>query len=367
MVSATDVGQALAAYEPQDSGYLALKAKLAELRANASASKMPIANGPVVKVGAQDDRVPQLREQLGILGDANTVYDKALADAVKKFQKQRDLQPTGTLTLSTIKALNGHQPDRPVDIIMANMERWRWMPRDLGKTHVIVNIPDFTLRVMHDGKQEWMTKVVDGKPTTPTPIMSAEMKFITVNPTWNIPPSIVANEYLPLLRQDPTILGRMGLTSAAIPTALFTFRNRRARTMRSAGWLNFPNKFLVYQHNSNEKHLFTNAMRAASHGCMRVQDPVKYAEVLLGLVRPREGYTQDRIRRMFGNSEVDLRFFKLHCGPPSICRPRIFSSRRQAPIPAISPPTKPSSCSTTSTNFKCAISVKNIRRVPCYV
>ena len=310
VVSATDVGQALAAYEPQDSGYLALKAKLAELRAsNASASKMPIANGPVVKVGAQDDRVPQLRERLGILGDANTVYDKALADAVKKFQKQRDLPPTGTLTLSTIKALNGHQPDRPVDIILANMERWRWMPRDLGKTHVIVNIPDFTLRVMHDGKQEWMTKVVDGKPTTPTPIMSAEMKFITVNPTWNIPPSIVANEYLPLLRQDPTILGRMGLNVSRNPDGTIHVSQPPGEN-NALGRLrfNFPNKFLVYQHDSNEKHLFTNAMRAASHGCMRVQDPVKYAEVLLGLVRPREGYTQDRIRRMFGNSEVNIHF-----------------------------------------------------------
>ena len=123
------------------------------------------------------------------------------------------------------------------------------MPHDLGKTYVIVNLPDFTLRVMHDGKQVWMTKIVDGKPTTPTPIMSAEMKYITVNPTWNVPPSIVANEYLPLLQQDPTILARMGLSRLQSATAPFTFRSRPARTMRSAGCAStFPNKFLVYQH-----------------------------------------------------------------------------------------------------------------------
>ncbi len=75
----------------------------------------------------------------------------------------------------------------------------------------MVNLPDFTLRVMHDGKQLWMTRIVDGKPTMPTPIMSAEMKYITVNPTWNVPPSIVAKEYMPALQQDPTVLARMGL------------------------------------------------------------------------------------------------------------------------------------------------------------
>jgi L,D-transpeptidase YcbB len=189
------------------------------------------------------------------------------------------------------------------------MERWRWMPHDLGKTYVIVNLPDFTLRVIHDGKAVWMTKIVDGKAATPTPIMSAEMKYLTVNPTWNIPPSIVANEYLPLLRQDPTILARMGLNVSRNPDGTIHI-SQPPGDNNALGRLrfNFPNKFLVYQHDSNEKYLFGKAMRASSHGCMRVQDPVKYAEVLLALVRPGEGYTQERIRKMFGNTETDIHF-----------------------------------------------------------
>jgi len=307
MVEATDVGEALGAYEPHDPGYLALKAKLAELRAGKE--KTPIPNGPVPKIGAQDDRVPPLRERLGVAGDGSTTYDKALADAVRKFQQQHGLKPTGTLTSATLEALNGRQTDRPVDTIVANMERWRWMPHDLGNTYVIVNLPDFTLRVVHDGKQVWMTKIVDGKPTSPTPIMTGQMKSITINPTWNVPPSIVANEYMPLLRQDSTILQRMGLNVTQNPDGTIHVAqppgpNNALGQIR----FNFPNKFLVYQHDSNEKFLFDTVVRDRSHGCMRVQDPAKYAEVLLGLVRPGEGYTKERVLKMFGTREMDISF-----------------------------------------------------------
>jgi L,D-transpeptidase YcbB len=139
--------------------------------------------------------------------------------------------------------------------------------------------------------------------------MSAEMKFITVNPTWNVPPSIVAKEYLPALQQDPTVLERMGLTVSRNPDGTVHIsqppgdRNALGRLR-----FNFPNKFLVYQHDTPDKQLFAYEKRAFSHGCMRVQDPVKYAEVLLSLVRPGQGYTQERIRRMFGNNEQDIQF-----------------------------------------------------------
>jgi murein L,D-transpeptidase YcbB/YkuD len=256
----------------------------------------------------QDERVPPLRERLGVAGDSDT-YDKPLAEAVKKFQQEHELKATGTLTAATIEALNGRRPDRPTDIVLANMERLRWMPHDLGKTYVIVNLPDFTLRVMHDGKQLWMTKIVDGKPAMPTPIMTAEMKYITVNPTWNVPPSIVAHEYLPALQQDPTVLERMGLKVSTNPDGTVHI-SQPPGDKNALGRLrfNFPNKFLVYQHDTPDKHLFALDKRAFSHGCMRVQDPVKYAEVLLSLVRPHDGYTQDRIRKMFGEGELDISF-----------------------------------------------------------
>ena len=167
------------AYEPQTPNYIALKAKLAELRGGkVEAGKAPIANGPAPKIGALDDRVPELRERFGLTGDGMT-YDKPLADAVKKFQQEHELKVSGLLTPQTIDALNGRQPDRPIDTVIINLERWRWMPHDLGKNYVIVNLPDFTLRVFQNSQQVWMTRIVDGKPNMPTPIMTAEMKYIT--------------------------------------------------------------------------------------------------------------------------------------------------------------------------------------------
>ncbi len=310
IVDANDVAAALDAYEPHTPGYLALKAKLADIRAGKlDKAKASIGSGPVLKVGMQDDRVPALRARLGVHGDGGTIYDKALAEAVKNFQHDNQIAATGTLTAATLDALNGPQPDHVEDVIIANMERWRWMPHQLPDTYVVVNLPDYTLRVMHDGKQAWMTKIVIGKPDKPTPIMTAEMKFITVNPTWNVPPSIVANEYLPALQQDPTVLDRMGLKIAENPDGTAHIwqppgDNNALGRIR----FNFPNKFLVYQHDTPDKYLFAYAKRAYSHGCMRVQDPVHYAEVLLSLVLPGDGYTEERIKKMYGPSEVNIDF-----------------------------------------------------------
>jgi murein L,D-transpeptidase YcbB/YkuD len=310
MVEAKDMAKALDAYEPRTAGYLALKAKLAEIRAGKNdAKKTPIANGAVPKVGASDDRVPLLRERLNVAGDGTT-FDKPLADAVKKYQQEHKLRITGTLIQETIDALNGHQPDKPVDIILANMERWRWMPHDLGNTYVIVNLADFTLRVMHDGKPYWTTRIVDGKPEMPTPIMQAEMKYITINPTWNVPPSIVNHEYLPALQQDPTVLDRMGLKVGKNPDGtVHIWQPPGDHNALGRIRFNFPNKFLVYQHDTPDKYLFANDKRAYSHGCMRVQDPQKYAEVLLSLVRPNDGYTLERIKKMIdagGEQDIQL-------------------------------------------------------------
>ena len=210
MVSAPDVATVLDAYEPHDPAYVALKGKLAEIRAGKDSAGPAIPDGAAPKLGAKDARVPALRERLGLSGDG-AIYDKTLADAVKNFQQEHGQKPTGLLSQATLDTLNGRDADRIADIIVANLERWRWMPHDLGSTYVIVNLPDFTLRVIDNGKLDWTTKIVDGKPSTPTPIMSAEMKTITVNPTWNVPPSIVANEYLPLLYRWPQNAFRLKL------------------------------------------------------------------------------------------------------------------------------------------------------------
>jgi L,D-transpeptidase YcbB len=312
LAGTSDVAATLDSYEPQTPGYRALKAKLADARAGKIEKDKPaIAKGPVLKVGMEDERVPALRERFGIAGSGAThgTYDKPLAEGVKKFQEQHDLAATGTLTAATVEALNGRQPDRVTDIILANMERWRWMPHRFPATYVLVNLPDFTLRVMSGGKQVWTTRIVIGKPEMPTPIMTADMKYITVNPTWNVPPSIVNHEYLPALAQDPTVLERMGLrVDRNADGSIHIWQPPGERNALGRIRFNFPNKFLVYQHDTPDKYMFANDKRAFSHGCMRVQDPVHYAEVLLSLVRPGDGYTEDRIRKMFGSAEVDIQF-----------------------------------------------------------
>ena len=195
------------------------------------------------------------------------------------------------------------------------MERWRWLPRQLGASslgnaYVILNIPDFTLKVMQNGAQVWTTRVVTGKPGKhATPLLTETMKFITVNPTWNVPPSIIYNEYLPALQQDPTVLQRMGLK-------LERNRDGSIHISQPPGEanalgrirFNFPNKFLVYQHDTPDKHLFAKEERAFSHGCMRVQNPDQYASTLLNITMPNERYTPEKIRSMYGRSEIDLKF-----------------------------------------------------------
>jgi len=173
----------------------------------------------------------------------------------------------------------------------------------------MVNIPDFTLRVVKDNKLVWKTKVVVGQPGKPTPLLSAEMKFITVNPTWNVPPSIIQNEYLPALQADPQAMDRIGLkVEQNKDGTIRIYQPPGDRNALGRIRFNFPNKFLVYQHDTPDKHLFAHDKRAYSHGCMRVQDPLKYGEVLLSLVLPNEHYTAERLQKMFGGSEININF-----------------------------------------------------------
>ena len=119
----------------------------------------------------------------------------------------------------------------------------------------MVNLAEFALRVFHDGQQVWVTRVVDGKPTMPTPIMSADMKYITVNPTWNVPPSIVHKEYLPALARDPTVLARAGLVVGRNSDgSVHIYQPPGEKNALGRLRFNFPNKFLVYQHDTPDKH-----------------------------------------------------------------------------------------------------------------
>jgi murein L,D-transpeptidase YcbB/YkuD len=132
------------------------------------------------------------------------------------------------------------------------------------------------------------------------------MKSLTVNPTWHVPQSIVQNEYLPALAQDPTVLERMGQRVSYNGGHVEVTQPPGAGNALGRIRFNFPNRFSVYHHDTPDKNLFAQDFRAYSHGCMRVQDPAKYAEVLLDIARPREHWTAERIKRMFGTSEQDI-------------------------------------------------------------
>jgi murein L,D-transpeptidase YcbB/YkuD len=230
---------------------------------------------------------------------------KVLDTFSPQHEEYRKLKATLAELRGTAGAKKGDS-SRQIETILVNMERWRWYPRDLGSAHVIVNQPDFTLRVMHDGAQVWTTRIVIGKPSMPTPLLSETMKFITVNPTWHVPPSIVHNEYLPALAQDPTVLSRMGLRVSYSGGGVSISQPPGPGNALGRIRFNFPNRFLVYQHDTPDKYYFAHEVRAYSHGCMRVQDPAKYAEVLLNIVHPEEHWTAARITRMFGSAEQNL-------------------------------------------------------------
>jgi murein L,D-transpeptidase YcbB/YkuD len=261
VAAAQDIGAVLQSFEPQQPGFVALKAALAK------------------ELAAPEQEPP--------------VSDR---DSSKK---QRG------------KETNEQSRKSAADTIIANMERWRWLPRDLGKTHVIVNIPDFTLGVYNAGAPVWHTKIVVGKPgNLATPLLSETMKYLTINPTWNVPPSIIRNEYLPALERDPDALERIGLRVSNNPDgSLRVYQPPGERNALGRIRFNFPNQFLVYQHDTPDKKLFARDSRAFSHGCMRVENPEKYAEVLLSLSQPEENFTIARIRSLYGDQErtIDLK------------------------------------------------------------
>ncbi|HZL41468.1 MAG TPA: L,D-transpeptidase family protein [Pseudolabrys sp.] len=305
-----DAGAALESYNPPHDGFRALKAKLAELRSSEPRAEADtrIADGRAIKPGDKDARVPELRQRLHVRGRAGDLaYDKALFDAIKHVQASANIKPTGVVDGRTLAAINGPKPLSPaqqIERVTANMERWRWLPRDLGKTYVMVNIPDYTLKVVHDHQVTWRTKIVAGKPQTPTPLLSASMDTVLVNPSWFVPQSIIQNELLPLYANDPNIFDRMGLeVKKGLDGNINVVQPPGAANALGRIKFNFPNKFQVYLHDTPEKRLFAADRRAFSHGCMRVEDPTKFGEIMLHLAMNGQTPNSQQLLGMFGKEE----------------------------------------------------------------
>ncbi len=284
--AAQDVDAAIESYDPPAQGFRALKQKLADLRSqNGDSDANRIPNGPPIRLGRKDTRVPALRAHFGLKGKADDLtYDRRLYNVIRRVQHNNNLRPTGIIDGSVLALINGPSHAQVTDTVMANMERWRWLPRDLGDTYVMVNVPDFTLKLVSEHRVVWRTKIVAGKPQTPTPLVSASMDQVIVNPSWYVPQSIIHNELLPRYESDPQIFDRMGLEVKKGPDGhINVVQPPGAANALGRIKFNFRNKFQVYLHDTPEKRLFSYDKRAFSHGCMRVQDPTKFGELILSL------------------------------------------------------------------------------------
>ncbi|MBC8037769.1 MAG: L,D-transpeptidase family protein [Rhizobiales bacterium] len=297
--------------QPQHGAYGAMKTALAELRKEMDDKAFePIAKGPRVKLGQADPRIPAIRKRLASLDGGKTsditddLLDSDLAEALQKFQKTAKLKATGRIDNSTVNALNSQGEERNLTRLADNMERMRWLPKNLGNRHVLVNQPAFQVRVMDGQSEVWRSKVIVGKTDTQTSSFHDEIETVVFNPSWGVPPSIIANEYLPKLWNDPSYLDRIGFK--------VTTQSGRQIDSSDVDWWNysgkvpfniqqppgadnalgelkflFPNSHNIYMHDTPTKKLFAEDVRTFSHGCIRVENPREFATVLLGWERSK--------------------------------------------------------------------------------
>jgi murein L,D-transpeptidase YcbB/YkuD len=309
---APDTGAYLAGLGPQGPLYQGLRAALARYRAvEQDGHWAALPAGAALQPGSTGPDVTMVRRVLirtgdlaGAAGD-QPLYDEALTEAVKAFQRRHRLAVTGSINAETRQAFNV-PPATRVRQILVNMERRRWMPDDLGNPHIFVNLPDYVLNVMQDNASIMKMNVVIGKPTWPTPIFSDLIEYLEVNPHWHVPPTILKKEVLPKMRANPGYAAASGLRVfhngrpidpysvnwAATSGAGYSFRQDPGER-NALGRVKFmlPNEFAVYLHDTPSKALFGRSQRAFSHGCVRVQRPLDLAEYLL----KDEGWTRTRI------------------------------------------------------------------------
>lgn len=239
-------------------------------------------------------------------------FDDALQQGVHKFQQRHGLDADGVVGTSTLAALNVSVEDRIVQM-KVNMERWRWLTRDLEKQFILVNIANFELYIVENESPIARMRVVVGKRYRPTPVFASIMTHLVINPSWNVPRSIAVREMLPLLRKDPTYLQKENLKVfegwkpedkeldasaidwASTKPAGFKFHFRQAPGPRNAlGQLKFvfPNRFDVYMHDTPARDLFKKPSREFSHGCIRIERPLDLAEYAL---RGDSAWTHDKL------------------------------------------------------------------------
>ncbi|HUW73604.1 MAG TPA: L,D-transpeptidase family protein [Methyloceanibacter sp.] len=347
----SDPAAYLRSFQPNHPQFEALREQLIAARGgNQSQSSEPdvvvIPNGPLLKLGVKHEQVALLRKRLEApakAGADETLFDQDLREAVRQYQRAHGASADGMVGSGTRAALNGQSAPQvsgqdKINLLLVNMERWRWLPQDLGAFYVKVNIPEFKLRVVKDGEVDapvWETRIVVGKTNKQTPVFNDEMEEIVFRPNWYVPTSIKSEEIAPYLYRgggffgggwDTSILKRQGLRIRGAngrdidPDTIDWNRSdiRRYEVYQPPGARNvlglvkfrFPNTHDVYLHDTTQKHLFANAVRANSHGCMRVQNPDQFATVLLG---HDQDWTAARVNSaMHGSIDANKVLLKQH-------------------------------------------------------
>ncbi len=301
-----DTKAVLGAYNPSHAGYRALRAKLIELRQDAepAAPLVAIPQGPALRIGMRDERIPLVRARLGLGPTVEPVFDRSVAVAVSDFQKSAGLPANGILGSQTLAAMGSMATTRLEADLAAQMERWRWLPPGLGESHVIVNIPEFMVRVVIDGSLAHQARTIVGKPETPTPVFSDTMDHVVINPSWFVPPSILKKEFLPKLATDPDYAAKRGFEVVRRGNSISVRQPPGERNALGHIKFMFPNDHAVYLHDTPSRNLFGSTRRAFSHGCVRVDQPFKLAEAIMGR---GAGWTEARIRALVGGGERSVK------------------------------------------------------------
>lgn len=325
-VHAPDLAAYLSSLPPPHHHYADLKKALAVYRAFKKNGGWPIVpEGKTIRPNDHDDRIPAIMDRLSVTGDlapglpSSTWYDPPLQQAVRKFQRRHGLSPDGAIGPKTLASMNVSASARVRQIII-NMARWRWQKRYLGEKYVLVNIANFDLAAIENGKEVFRLPVIVGKTQFQTPVFSDRIVDITLNPYWNIPTSIAQNEELPRLRKDAyslmkrqiRVFSGWGQDAREIDTRFVNWHTispgmmRQFRLRQDPGpWnalgqvkFNSPNHYDVYLHDTPSRQLFSQHRRDFSHGCIRVKDPLKLVEFALS--RQPEAWPiekiEDRIR-----------------------------------------------------------------------
>lgn len=303
------VGGALRGLQPAHEAYPRLVEAYGRYRRIAADGGWPtVSEGGRLSPGDTVDRVPSLRRRLAASAELTEppvgspiVYDSVLADAVRRFQRRHGLEEDGVVGPATLGALNTPASERARQIRL-NLERWRWLPDDLGVRHVRVNAADFELEVVEEGRTVLSMRAIVGRPFRKTPAFSDRITYLVFNPFWHVPHNLAVQDQLPLIKEDPGYLSRMGfrvfqgwgadarpLDPGTVDWGALSARNFPYRLRQDPGPRNalgrvkfmFPNRFNVYLHDTPAKDLFAKRSRGFSSGCVRLEDAAALAKYLL--------------------------------------------------------------------------------------